>query len=98
MGAEFLDEDLARSLVDAAPDALVLVDEVGRIVFLNRQAEAMFGYDRAELAGEWVEVLLPPPSRVPHAEHRKAFVASPQTRSMGAGSRTAGRGGGGRVL
>ncbi|MBI2203710.1 MAG: PAS domain S-box protein [Candidatus Rokubacteria bacterium] len=74
-----------QSLLEAAPDAIVIVDADGRIVLVNVQAERLFGYERAELLGERVEMLVPPRYRGGHAAHRRGFFGAPGTRPMGAG-------------
>ena len=61
-----LDDDVAWALVDAAPDGIVLADESGRILVVNRQLEAMFQYDRGELLGHSVDDLLPERFRQVH--------------------------------
>jgi PAS domain S-box-containing protein len=86
-----LDEALARALVEAAPDALIVVDAAGAIAFINGRGEAMFGYARSELLGRPVEVLVPARARRAHAAHRAAFAASPGARPMGAGLELMGR-------
>ena len=74
-----------RLVVEAAPNAMVMIDPGGRIVMVNTQAERVFGYSRAELEGRSVEMLLPERFRNHHPELRKAFFARPQPRPMGAG-------------
>jgi protein-histidine pros-kinase len=74
-----------RGLVDAAPDAMVIVDADGRIELVNAQAEAMFGYARGELIGRPVEVLVPPRFRGQHPTHRLQYTAAAHVRPMGAG-------------
>jgi len=74
-----------RALLEAAPDAIVVAHPDGRIVLVNAQAEALFGYARAELVGEPVEVLVPERARAAHGPHRARFAAAPATRPMGAG-------------
>jgi len=86
-----LDEIVASALVDAAPDAIVMVDEQGQILLVNRQMEQLFGYGRAELIGQDVELLLPEALRQSHRAHRTRFRAEPRTRSMGAGLALFGR-------
>src|SRR5215469_9138477 len=74
-----------RELLEAAPDAIMQVDETGRIVLLNRVAEVMFGYPREELLGQPVEVLIPLELRSAHVHHRGNYNAHPATRAMGLG-------------
>ena len=74
-----------KDLLEAAPDALVIVDTDGRIVMVNQQAERMFGYARADLLGQRIEMLLPERFRVRHPGHRANFFSDPQARSMGSG-------------
>jgi PAS domain S-box-containing protein len=74
-----------RGLLEAAPDAIVIVDPSGRIVLANSQADRLFGYLRSDLVGQPVEMLLPESSREVHARHRAGFFAQPRVRSMGAG-------------
>ncbi|MBI3964258.1 MAG: PAS domain S-box protein, partial [Chloroflexi bacterium] len=74
-----------RRLLEAAPDATVLVAASGRILLLNRQSEHLFGYDQDELVGQPVELLLPEQLRGVHFEHRTQYAASPKRRPMGAG-------------
>jgi PAS domain S-box-containing protein len=70
---------------------VLLVDGEGRITLANRQVEAMFGYDRAELLGEVVEVLVPEELRRVHTTHRLRYRAAPRTRAMGVGLQLWGR-------
>ena len=72
-------------LLEAAPDALVITDEGGRIGYVNERAEQLFGYRREELIGQPVELLLPERLRAPHGGHREEFMASPHARPMGTG-------------
>src|SRR5690349_15115384 len=74
-----------RALVDFAPDAIVTVDRRGRITLANTQTETLFGYDRAELIGQPIEVLLPERFRGRHVSHRDTYVETPRTRPMGSG-------------
>lgn len=73
------------ALLDAAPDAMVVVDDRGVIQLANAQALAMFGYDRDGLVGEPVERLIPAGVRADHALHREDYVAAPRLRAMGSG-------------
>src|SRR6478609_7828956 len=80
-----------RELLETAPDAMVIVDDRGRITLVNAQTEALFGYPRSELFGRPVEVLIPERFRGTHVAHRTGFVASPKLRSMGSGLALTGR-------
>jgi PAS domain S-box-containing protein len=73
------------AIVDAAPDALVMVDGRGSILLVNRQAEELFGYRRDELLGCPVESLLPESVRAVHQAHRAGYGAAPRARPMGSG-------------
>ncbi|MGZ7032828.1 MAG: PAS domain S-box protein, partial [Thermoanaerobaculia bacterium] len=74
-----------RGLLDAAPDAMFLVNADGRIVLINTQAERLFGYQRGELLGRPLEILVPARSRAAHPVHRAAYARDPRSRPMGAG-------------
>ena len=75
------------ALLDAAPDAMVIVDASGKIVLVNTQAEALFGYARDELLERPIEVLLPARFRTEHIRHRTSYADLPRTRPMGQSSR-----------
>jgi PAS domain S-box-containing protein len=72
-----------RVLIESAPDAMVIVDGDGEIVIVNAQAESMFGYDRQEMLGNPVEMLLPERIRSRHVGHRRGFISNPELRPMG---------------
>src|SRR6266487_4023142 len=78
-------------LLEAAPDAMVCVEDDGRTAMVNAQAERLFGYHREELVGQQVEVLVPDLMRGMHPGHRAGYVADPRPRPMGAGLELAGR-------
>jgi PAS domain S-box-containing protein len=78
-------EALFQGLLDSAPDPIVIVDDRGRIVLVNRQAEETFGYTRDELRGQVQDILLPERFREAHVGHRAGYVAAPRTRPMGMG-------------
>ena len=74
-----------ESALESAPDAIVICDESGAIVFANRQVGTLFGYDREEILGRPVEHLVPERYRARHAGHRSDFANNPRVRPMGAG-------------
>ncbi len=74
-----------RGLLEAAPDAIVGVDSTGRIVLVNAQTEALFGYPREELVGQLVEILVPDALRATHPMRREGYFQEPRTRTMGQG-------------
>ncbi|HEX7236423.1 MAG TPA: ATP-binding protein [Gammaproteobacteria bacterium] len=86
-----LSDELSKNLLDLAPDATVVVDAVGRIVFANAQVARTFGYPSRELVGEPVELLLPERFRAGHSEHRARFGLQPKPRAMGEGLTLFGR-------
>jgi two-component system sensor kinase FixL len=74
-----------RLAVEAAPNAMVMIDGTGAIIMVNAQTERVFGYSRAELLGQPVEMLVPGRFRGHHSGLRDAFLAEPRARPMGAG-------------
>lgn len=78
-------------LLDAAPDAMVVVGENGRIELVNVRAEALFGYTRSELLGRELDLLVPERLRTRHSLHVTRFLANPMTRPMGSGLELFGR-------
>ncbi len=80
-----------RALLEAAPDAVVIVDRSGSIVLVNAQTETMFGYTREELLGRTVELLVPEHRHRAHVAHRTAFVDSPVASPLCGGPRLHGR-------
>ena len=77
------EERLFRGLLEAAPDAMVIVDGDGRIVLVNARVEEWFGYQRDELVGRHVEVLVPDRFAGMHQAFRSGYVVAPRTRPMG---------------
>jgi two-component system, sensor histidine kinase PdtaS len=73
-----------RQVVEAAPNAMVMVNQEGTIDMVNAQAEAVFGYRREDMLGQPIEMLIPPRLRGNHPNLRGAFFAAPRTRPMGA--------------
>ena len=86
-----LTDEGAWALLDAAPDGIIMVDEAGRILLVNRQTEELFGYDRGDLLGRPVDDLLPERLRQIHRADRTRYRVEPRTRSMGAGMTLFGR-------
>ncbi len=80
-----------KGLLEAAPDAIVIVDRNGRIVLVNGQVEKLFGYSREEILGQPVELLVPERFREKHPGLRSGFFHAPSARPMGAGLDLAGR-------
>ena len=78
-------EQQFRLVVEAAPNGMLLVDEHGTIMMVNASALRQFGYERDELLGKSVVMLIPGPSRFGHRQHRAGFSKAPVTRSMGGG-------------
>jgi len=80
-----------RRLLEAAPDAMVIVDRSGRMLLVNAQTESMFGYTRQELLDQPVEILIPEHFRHSHQQNRDAYHNAPHPRPMGSGLELLGR-------
>lgn len=78
-------EEKFRGLLESAPDAMVVVDQQGVIQLVNTQTERMFGYDRVELVGQAIELLVPKRFRKKHAKHRFGYYNEHPVRPMGIG-------------
>ena len=77
--------ELARSALDAAPDAMLIIDASGAIRYANRQVAALFRYDHDELIGQSIERLMPERFRIRHITHREYFFHNLRLRPMGQG-------------
>src|SRR6266566_4308889 len=84
-------EEKFRLVLDAAPNAMIMVDSAGVISFANARAETVFGYSLSELIGHPIETLVPERFRDRHPGYRKSFFSEPSSRAMGAGRDLFGR-------
>ena len=84
-------EEKFRLATEASPSGIVLVNDRGRIVLVNTHVEKLFGYEREELVGKLVDVLVPERFAGQHPAHREQFLAAPTARAMGAGRELFGR-------
>jgi len=80
-----------RVLIESAPTCIVMVDEQGVIKLVNSSTEKQFGYDRLDLVGKRVDVLVPVPQVADHRAAREAFQQKPEARAMGVGRDLRGR-------
>jgi PAS domain S-box-containing protein len=78
-------EERFRVVVEAAPNAMIVVNSEGKIELMNAEVESVFGYSRQELVGQPVEILVPEQSRSDHSDYRHGYFADPKARAMGAG-------------
>jgi PAS domain S-box-containing protein len=80
-----LSEKTLLDVLETAPDAIVVIDRRGAIVLVNAQTEKMFGYDRRDLLGKKVEILVPIRNRDRHVQQRRTYFHTPHVRAMGSG-------------
>jgi PAS domain S-box-containing protein len=85
IGERLAAERLVRGVLEAAPDAMIVIDETGTITLANTMALRMFGYKSSALVGACIDQLVPEPSRAAHAAHRRSYVEQPRARPMGEG-------------
>jgi nitrogen fixation negative regulator NifL len=78
-------DDLFRAIVEASPTAILMVNAEGVINLANSRTEELFGYSRAELLGQKIEILVPDRYRARHHEYREGFLQNASARPMGAG-------------
>jgi PAS domain S-box-containing protein len=84
-------ETLFRQLLDSAPDAMVITNQDGKITLVNAITQELFGYERDELVGQSIEILVPEHLRGSHKGHRHSYGGNPHVRRMGAGFELSGR-------
>jgi PAS domain S-box-containing protein len=80
-----LPSEILHSVLDPVPDAMLIVNASGSIVFLNRQVSVLFGYDANEVKGQHIELLLPERFRAQHVRHCHDFAENGRLRPMGIG-------------
>lgn len=88
---QLFEADLTKDALESAPDAIVISDAAGTIVFSNRQVAALFGYEPQEIVGASIEQLLPERFRAGHVARRQSFAGNPGFRPMGTGPELYGR-------
>ncbi|MFI0528393.1 MAG: PAS domain S-box protein, partial [Ilumatobacteraceae bacterium] len=79
------EEHWLLEVVEAMPDGVVIVNESGEMVLVNREMERLLGYSREELLGNNVDMLLPEQLQRSHSAHRSGYQAAPHRRAMGHG-------------
>jgi len=84
-------EEQFRLVLDAAPNAMIMVNKDGQIILINKRVESLFGYTRDELIGQTIEILVPERFRSQHTEYRDGYFCDAKGRPMGAGRDLYGR-------
>jgi PAS domain S-box-containing protein len=82
---EKLAQDMFHQAVEASPSGMVITDRAGKIIMINIETERLFGYQRDELIGQRVDILVPARLRGQHPQHRDGYAGHPTPRRMGAG-------------
>ncbi len=85
--AVHLSERTLLKVLESAPDGVVVIDDRGTMVLVNAQTERIFGYDRSEMLGKKVELLVPIGQRPLHVQQRREYMQAPHLRAMGSGKR-----------
>lgn len=78
-------EQISLKVVEASPDAKIVIDGNGKVIIFNAQAELLFGRHRSEILDKSIELLIPEGLREKHVEHRERYFEQPRSREMGAG-------------
>src|SRR5438034_1307320 len=78
-------EEKFRRMVESSPNAMVLINREGKIIFVNAQTESLFGYSREEIIDQSIEILFPKRLRSKHPGFRANFFAHPASRALGTG-------------
>ncbi len=78
--------EIYHRIFESSPDALLVIDPAGRITLVNARAEALFGYERVDMIGQAIEMLIPPRYRTDHVSHRMNYLGAPHSRPMGEGA------------
>lgn len=78
-----INEKLHQSIIEAIPDAMLIINQEGVITKINYSLEILFGYKQEELLGQKMEILIPEPYRSKHPTHREHYFKSPRIRPMG---------------
>jgi PAS domain S-box-containing protein len=74
-----------QSFLESVPDAIIIVNKEGNIQYSNSQTEVLFGYEKEEIIGNKIELLMPSRFREAHQGHRQGYIANPKVRKMGDG-------------
>jgi two-component system sensor kinase FixL len=91
-GADGLEQEAhLRSILDTVPDAMLVIDEKGHIIYFSAAAEQMFGSTAAELIGENISTLMPSPDRERHDSYLERYLATGERRIIGIGRLTTAR-------